>query len=77
MKYAKEVISLMSVYPGRQFKAQAIARYVCPNPKDLSERRAVRVGVHRVLVELIKTGSVLSKPPLIRNGGYALYWWRV
>lgn len=76
MKYAKEVISLLSAYPGREFKAQAIARYVCPAPKDLAERRAVRVGVHRVLVELRAAGSVLSKPPLIRNGGYALYWWK-
>lgn len=76
MKYASAVINLMAAYPGRQFKVQQICRFVCPAPKDVAERRAVRIGVHRVLVELKAVGSVLSKPPAVKNGGYALYWWR-
>lgn len=77
MKYAAEVISLMAPYPGRQFKPQEICRFVCPKPKDLKERRAVRIGVYRVLVELVAAGSVLSRPPMVKRGGYAVYWWRV
>lgn len=76
MKYASEIISLMAPYPGRKFKPQEICRYVCPKPKDLKERRAVRIGVYRVLVELKGTGNVLSKPPEAKRGGYAVYWWR-
>lgn len=76
MRYASEVISLMASCPGRQFKAQQICRFVCPVPKDRKERSAVRIGVHRVLVELRAAGSVLSKPPVAKNGGHALYWWK-
>lgn len=77
MKYAAEVISIMASYPGRQFKPQEICRFVCPKPKDLKERRAVRIGVYRVLVELVAAGSVLSSQPMVKRGGYAVYWWKV
>lgn len=76
MKYAEEVISLISAYPGRDFKIKTIINYVCPEPKNLAEMRAVRKGVFRVLAELANTGSVLVKPPSARRGGYALYQWK-
>ncbi len=77
MKYAREVVELLAAYPGREFKAQQIVRYVCPNPQNTRERRAVRMGVHRVLSELRAVGTVLSRPPIVARGGYAVYWWKV
>lgn len=77
MKYASAIISLMASCPGRQFKAKQICRFVCPKPKDLAERRAVRKGVYRVLLELSAVGSVLSRPPVAKRGSYTIYWWRV
>ena len=75
MLYAAEVISLMAAFPGRQFKAQQICRYVCPKPKDQKERSRVRIGVHRVLRELRAAGSVAVGRASM-SGGYNTYAWR-
>lgn len=76
LRYAKQVIELMAAYPGREFKPQQICRYVCPKPRDSKERSAVRIGVHRVLVQLRDAGSVLYREPIAVRGGYCVYWWR-
>lgn len=75
MKWAKEVIELMSAYPSREFRMIEIVRYCCPNPKDQKERRAVHRGVHRVVEGLQDTGSV-TVGRASRNGGYGTYRWR-
>lgn len=72
MKYAKEVIELMSAYPGRDFRMIEIVRYVGA-PKH--ERHKVRVGVSRVLQALQESGLILVRPPSHARGGYALYRW--
>lgn len=51
MKYAKEVISLMSSYPGKSFKMRQLVNFVRPNARG-SERNAIRKGILRVLEHL-------------------------
>lgn len=75
MKYAAEVIELMSAYPGRQFKMLELVRHATraralgPQESD-SARKAVR----RVLVSLVDCGTVEVEPAAV-SGGYAQYSW--
>jgi hypothetical protein len=76
MKHAREVIELLSPYPGRRFKMIEIVRYVCgssrPSPKEWER---LRKGIRRVLDELEEMGSVARDNPG-RAGGYATYQWQ-
>ena len=74
MKYAHDVIALMSAYPGRPYRPRAIVHYVCPRPIDKKELHAVRIGVRRVLLELMVIGSVIEKTE--DGGKRPFYCWR-
>lgn len=47
MRYASEVIDLLSAYPGRAFKKQVIVNHVAEHHRK--DKRILRVGVWRVL----------------------------
>lgn len=72
--YAREVIGLLSPYPGRQFKMIEIRRYVETGyvSPDSRRRAAIRIGVLRVLDEL-RTHNLVSRRMV---GKRALYSWR-
>lgn len=57
MKYAREVIELMSAYPKREFKTQTLVRYIQPEATP-KEKTSIRKGVKRVLCHLIEDGHV-------------------
>lgn len=74
MKYAHEIIELMSAYPGRDFRMAEIVRYV--NPKaTTTEKHNLRRAVLRVMDTLEDTGAILKRPAKT-SGGYAEYRWR-
>ena len=74
MKYAGEVIELMSAFPGREFRMIQLVKYI--NPKaDTRARQAIRIGVARVIAGLVETGSVKGLPTSAGRGGYSLYRW--
>lgn len=76
MKFAHDVMDLMGAYPGREWRMVQIVRYVANGKTlDLKERRAVRKGVHRVLMALADSGTVTVRPEKSR-GGPAWYAWR-
>lgn len=74
MKYADKIISLMGAYPDREFRMSALIRYINPEPTE-QERRAIKIGVSRVLLELNEVGRVVIIPPAI-SGGFGLYKWK-
>ena len=74
MKYAREVIELMSAYPERRFRMQELVRYVAPRAEG-SDRQRVRNGILRVLGGLVRAGSIAREGGEGR-GAYGLYWWR-
>ncbi len=76
MKYAREVIELMSAYPERNFKMIEIVRHANPNPKSKKERSATHRGALRVLDMLTEMGMIFKIPSRAGNGGYTLYRWK-
>lgn len=73
MKYASEVIDLLSAYPGRQFRMADIVRYVMPQAVGAARQR-VRNGVLRVLDALAEGEHIVIRPAICRGGG-AVYAW--
>lgn len=72
MKYAREVIDLMAVHPGREFRMAEIVRYVCGGRRlPLRETEAVRKGVWRVLVALEEGGQVWRRADCDKSAVYA------
>lgn len=74
MKYAREVIDLMGVYPGRRFKVRQIVNHAAPNATP-KQRASIRVSIHRVLRQLEGSGQVESTRAAVVNGADAEYWW--
>lgn len=75
MKYAREVIDLLSPFPGREFRMAEILRHVSRG-MTLSDagQAAMRRGALRVLDQLMASGQV------VRVGGTtkaALYSWQI
>lgn len=73
MKYAQEVISLMSAHPGRDFRMKEIVNFVSPGAVNKHE---IRRQVLRVLVSLIEDTGTVMKRPHHCSGGYASYRWK-
>jgi hypothetical protein len=75
IKYASEVISLLAAHPGRPFKMVHIRRYVESTLLgiDTQRRQAIRIGVARVIDELVKSGTVIYARSPKR---YGTYQWR-
>lgn len=77
MMYAKEVIGLLSPFPGRDFKMIEIIRGVAGRkPGDRREWERLRKGIRRVLEDLERANVVLKRPSTASNGGYATYRWK-
>lgn len=74
MKYAREVIELMSAYPGRDFRMAELVRYVNPGATT-DQKHSLRRAILRVLDLLEDTGAIL-KQPAAESGGFAEYQWR-
>ena len=73
MKYAKEVIGLLAAHPDKRFRMAHIVRYVTQGAElSTAQRQAVRVGVRRVINELIDTGQVVQ---IKTSPTTALYTW--
>lgn len=75
MRYASDVIGLLAPYPGRDFRMNAIVRYVVGASSDHRTRKAVREGVRQVMKYLCETGMV-DVTPAKGRGGFALYRWK-
>lgn len=75
MKYAKEVIDLMTCYPGRQFRLMELVRHVSRG-RDLSssEKTKFQRGVQRVMEVLRSTGSVVIREPKEGSHGRTYAW---
>lgn len=74
MKYAKEVIELMSAYPHREFKMKTIVQYIKPSA-TVREKRTTARQVRRVLNGLVENGTVVITNHRNKIGGHAYYWW--
>lgn len=73
MKYAKEVIGLMSAHPNRDFRMAQIIRHVTQGREvSAAKRQAIRVGVRRVLSELVDSGQVTQ---VKESATTSLYVW--
>lgn len=71
MKYAKEVISLMSAHPNRDFRMAQIIRHITKGSEVSSaQRQAIRVGVRRVLSELMDSGQVTQVKETATTSSY-------
>jgi len=75
LKYAKETIELLSAYPGRDFRMIEIVRYVGHKPCG-NDKHRVRIGVARVIKQLLEAGSVATRP-LTDKGSYKAYHWKI
>lgn len=59
MKYASQVIDLLSAHPEREFKmGEIVGAAVPPDVLTPKTRLTVRIGIHRVLEYLAEMGSV-------------------
>ncbi len=67
MKYAAEIIGLLAAHPGRQFRVVQIRRFIQASLPIDRNQDAVRIGVYRVLKQLVEAGAVLPQ----RFGRYA------
>lgn len=80
MLYYAEVAGLMEPFPGRKWRMHEIIRYVesIRHPAgnvDRKRKKAIRIGVGRVLDLLIEHRMVIRIPPR-KPGSYALYVWK-
>jgi DNA-binding response OmpR family regulator len=73
MRYAAEVIDLLSSAPGQPFKKRHIVNHIARDDKQ--HRRFIRVGVWRVLKVLEESKQVEVTTSEVR-GSSALYSWR-
>jgi len=63
VKYAKEVMSLLAAYPGREFRMREIINSIAGAYAEPKIRKQVHIGVWRVLQLLAD-----SKQVIIRKG---------
>ncbi|BAO04717.1 hypothetical protein KMC49_gp08 [Ralstonia phage Firinga] len=71
MKYAAEIIQLLSENPERKFRTHEILRSMnFPGVRH----ETLRYGVHRVLTALVENGSVVRERGLLLNRSYVFQW---
>lgn len=73
MKYAKEVMELLSTYPNREFTMKYLVRYVNPSA-GIKEKRAIARQIHRVIKEFSENGTIAIMNSA-RKGSNAKYRW--
>lgn len=74
MKYAPEIIEVMSAFPGRRFKVRHLTR-VAVSSAVATSMTSARRQVQRVLAYLEELGQVCSTRGEVGNGEDAEYWW--
>ena len=74
MKYATEIIELMSAYPERIWRISHLIRAVRPDARGKA-RDTVHHAVLRVLYELERSGHVTHERPQF-NGSFSRFRWR-
>jgi hypothetical protein len=72
MRYAAEVIDLLSAYPGQPFRKRQIVNHIAKG----SEKSTVRVAVWRVLKVLQESRQLRVESSSVR-GGSSLYSWHL
>jgi len=73
VKYAKEVINLLSSHPGKEFRMGQIIRYIALHAEFSSRRRnAIRQGVRRVIQCLEEEGYIKKRQTCEKS---AFYFW--
>jgi hypothetical protein len=75
MKYAQEIMDLMSAFPGRPFKMREIVQSVAKKQIIYRDRSRVKKGVWRVLQQLkeIDTITIIESE---KSGAGAGYVWK-
>jgi len=73
MKYASEIIELMSAKPERDFRMVEIIRRINPQASTV-KKHSLRTTIIRAVNLLADTGAILIKPAT-KSGSYALYRW--
>ena len=75
MKYAREIIELMSAYPERDFRMKELIKSVVGNAPSIAQRHRARIQIANVIRELETMGYVFRRPLSSKRGGFALYRW--
>ena len=75
MKYSKEIIELMSAYPGKAFKLMNIKRYVASVNNNSAKSDSIRSAIRHVLYKL-KDAGVIEIKESGKNGGGNIYIWK-
>jgi hypothetical protein len=75
MKYAQEIMDLMSAFPGRPFKMREIVQSVAKKQIIYRDRSRVKKGVWRVLQQLKEIDTITIIEPE-KSGAGAGYVWK-
>ncbi|BBE09595.1 Putative phage protein [Mycoavidus cysteinexigens] len=76
MKYAREIMELMSAYPKRDFRMKDLVKSIVGHAPSSAQKHRVRIQIANVIRELEAMGYVFRRPPSAKRGGFALYRWR-
>ncbi len=75
MKYAREIMDLMSAFPGRTFRMREIVKAVAKSNIIYIERSRIKKGVWRVLQQLKEIDTITIIEPE-KSGTGAGYIWK-
>ncbi len=75
MKYAREIMDLMSAFPGRPFRMREIVQSVAKSNIIYTERSRIKKGVSRVLQQLKEIDTITIIEPK-KSGTGAGYVWK-
>ncbi len=75
MKYAREIMDLMSAYPERDFRMKELIKSVVGNAPSPALRHRARIQIANVIHELEAIGCVFRRSLSSKRGGFALYRW--
>ncbi|MCX8566848.1 MAG: hypothetical protein ON057_001575 [Glomeribacter sp. 1016415] len=75
MKYAQEIMDLMSAFPGRTFRMREIVQSVIKSNIIYRDRSRVKKGVWRVLQQLEEIDTITIIQPE-KSGTGAGYVWK-
>ncbi len=75
MKYAREIMDLMSAYPKRDFRMKELIKSIVGNDPSPAQRHRARIQIANVIRELETIGCVFRRPLSSKRGGFALYRW--
>lgn len=73
--YFREISDFMRASPRLDFKMIQLVRAVGGRPASYREWERRRKAIRRVLVELVRLGFVIERPPSAPRGGFKTYRW--